>query len=33
MRCGRTQQMMTAAVDGELSVRRRRALDAHLAGC
>jgi anti-sigma factor RsiW len=33
MRCGRAQQMMTAAVDGELSPRRRRALDAHLAGC
>jgi hypothetical protein len=33
MRCGRAQQMMTAAVDGELTPRRRAALDAHLAGC
>lgn len=33
MRCERAQQWMTAAVDGELSPRRRRALDRHLAGC
>jgi anti-sigma factor RsiW len=33
MRCGRAQQMMTAAVDGELTPQRRAALDAHLAGC
>lgn len=33
MRCERAQQWMTAAIDGELSPRRRRALDRHLAGC
>jgi hypothetical protein len=33
MRCGRAQMFMTAAVDGELTPRRRRALDRHLAGC
>lgn len=33
MRCGRAQQMMTAAVDGELAARGRRELDVHLAGC
>jgi anti-sigma factor RsiW len=33
MRCGRAQQLMTAAVDGELAPRRRRALDRHLDGC
>ena len=33
MRCQRAQKWMTAAVDGELAPRRRRALDAHLAAC
>src|SRR5947207_7668813 len=33
MRCGRAQMLMTAAVDGELASRHRRALDRHLAGC
>ena len=33
MRCQRAQKWMTAAVDGELSPRRRRALDGHLAAC
>jgi len=33
MRCGRAQQWMAAAVDGELSSRRRHTLDRHLAGC
>jgi anti-sigma factor RsiW len=33
MRCARAQKMMTAALDGELDARRRRALDAHVAGC
>ena len=33
MRCGRAQMFMTAAVDGELVPRHRRALDRHLAGC
>ena len=33
MRCQRAQKWMTAAVDGELSARRRRALDGHLAAC
>src|SRR5262249_35788439 len=33
MRCDRAQQLLAAAVDGELSLRRRRALDEHLAGC
>jgi anti-sigma factor RsiW len=33
MRCQRAQQWMAAAVDGELSPRRRRALDGHLASC
>ena len=33
MRCGPAQQFLAAAVDGELSPRRRRALDEHLAGC
>ena len=33
MRCQRAQKLMTAAVDGELSPRRRRALDGHLAAC
>ena len=31
MRCGRAQMLMTAAVDGELASRHRRALDRHLA--
>ena len=33
MRCQRARKWMTAAVDGELSPRRRRALDGHLAAC
>ncbi len=33
MRCQRAQKWMAAAVDGELSPRRRRALDGHLAAC
>jgi anti-sigma factor RsiW len=33
MRCQRAQQWMAAAVDGEVSPRRRRALDGHLASC
>ena len=33
MRCQRAQKWMTAAVDGELSARRRRALDGHLVAC
>jgi hypothetical protein len=33
MRCQRAQKWMAAAVDGELSPRRRRALDDHLAVC
>jgi anti-sigma factor RsiW len=33
MRCGRAQKLMTAAVDAELTPRRRGALDRHLAGC
>jgi len=33
MRCERAQQLLAAAVDGELSPRPRRALDEHLAGC
>ena len=33
MRCQRARKSMTAAVDGELSPRRRRALDGHLAAC
>ena len=33
MRCQRARKLMTAAVDGELSRRRRRALDGHLAVC
>jgi len=33
MRCGRAQQWMTAAVDGELAPRRQRALERHVAGC
>ena len=33
MRCHRARKWMTAAVDGELSPRRRRALDGHLAAC
>jgi hypothetical protein len=33
MRCARAQALMTAAVDGELTPRRRGALDRHLAGC
>ena len=33
MRCQRARKWMTAAVDGELSPRRRRALDGHLAVC
>ena len=33
MRCQRAQKLMTAAVDGELSPRRRRALDGHVAVC
>jgi anti-sigma factor RsiW len=33
MRCRRAQQMMTAAVDGEIEPRRRRALDAHVTAC
>ena len=33
MRCPRAQRWMTAAVDGEISPRRRRILDQHLAGC
>jgi len=33
MRCGRAQEWMAAALDGELSPRRRRALDRHLTTC
>jgi anti-sigma factor RsiW len=33
MRCARAQKLMTAALDGELAPRRRRALDRHLIGC
>ena len=33
MRCTRAQQWMAAVVDGEVSLRRRRALDRHLAAC
>ena len=33
MRCGRAQKSLIAALDGELSPRRRQALDRHLAGC
>src|SRR5438552_1304474 len=33
MRCGRAQMFMTAAVDGEIMPRQRRALDRHLARC
>jgi len=33
MRCQRARKWMTAAVDGELSPRRRRALDGHVAVC
>ena len=33
MRCTGAQRWMAAAVDGELSPRRRRLLDQHLAGC
>ena len=33
MRCQRAKKWMAAAVDGELSPRRRRALDGHLATC
>lgn len=33
MRCARAQAWMTAAADGELAPRRRRALDGHVAGC
>lgn len=33
MRCQRAQQWMAASVDGELSPRRSRVLDGHLASC
>src|SRR5207245_3616885 len=33
MRCQRARKWMTAAVDGELSPRRRRALDGHVVVC
>ncbi len=33
MRCGRARRWMAAALDDELTVRRRRALDRHLARC
>ena len=33
MRCGRAQQLLVAAVDGELTARQRRALDRHVTGC
>jgi anti-sigma factor RsiW len=33
MRCGRARRWMAAALDDELSLRRRRALDRHLARC
>jgi anti-sigma factor RsiW len=33
MRCARAQQHLTAAVDREITGRRRRALDAHLDRC
>lgn len=33
MRCGRAQKSLIAALDGELTPRRRQALDRHLAGC
>jgi len=33
MRCRGAQQLMTAAVDGELTPRRHRALDRHLGAC
>jgi anti-sigma factor RsiW len=33
MRCGRAQKSLIAALDGELTPRRRQALDRHLTGC
>jgi hypothetical protein len=33
MRCGRAERWLAAAGDGELSARRRAALDRHLAAC
>ncbi|MCW5892554.1 MAG: zf-HC2 domain-containing protein [bacterium] len=33
MRCGTAREWFTAAVDGELAVRQRQELDAHLAAC
>jgi len=33
MRCRRAQRWMVAAVDGELSPRRRRMLEGHAASC